>query len=220
MNRRPTRLPGVHRRLVVPLLAGVLVTIGTLAIVSPGSDTADADPTADLVATIVASRPIAAGTPINEIVDSVEVRMLPGDARADGVIGTIGGRPDGIPDLAAHADAIVTTDLVVGEQLLIGDIAADPVTAIAPDYVAVSVRLDPQRWTGPYATTGAEVDVYATGDDTTASRIVDDARIIAAPDITDLDPRSEAIITLAVPAADVTAVIDAASSSTIWLVGS
>ncbi|MEY2974479.1 MAG: hypothetical protein RIR49_899 [Actinomycetota bacterium] len=216
MNRRPNRLPGSNRRLLLPLAAGALVTLGTLLLVSPGADSAEADPAADLVATVVAERPIAAGTPVIEALGSVTVRMLPADARADGAIGEI----DGAAGLATYADAIITSDLVAGEQVLSGDIATDPVAAIAPDFVAVSVRLDPQRWTGPFATTGAEVDVYATGDAIPATRIVDGARIVAAPDTTDLDPRSEAVITLAVPAADVAAVIDAAASSTIWLVGS
>jgi len=216
MIRRPLRLAADRRRLAIPLLAGALVSIGVIALTGSGGDPIDADPTVDLVATLVADRPVAAGTPIAQLGDAIGVRMLPREARADGALGATAG----LDDLAAHDGAIVTTDLVTGEQLLLGDIASDPVAAIADDYVAVSVRLDLQRWAGPYVTTGAEVDIYSTGTDTATMLIVADARIVAAPDAAELDPRSESVITLAVPAVDVTAVIEAAAAGTLWMVGS
>lgn len=230
MNRRPSRLPigvaiGVAdkgRRLIVPLAAGALVTLGTLLLVSPGGSGADtAEPATELFPTVVAVEPIAAGTPLAGLAERLEVRMLPADARATGTFASL----DEIEALAESDGAIVVDDLAIGEHLLRTDVASDPVAAVAEgygrDYVAVSVRVDPQRWVGPFSTTGAEVDVYATATDGTASRlIVSAARIIAAPDTAELDPRSESVITLAVPADSVTAVIDAAAAGTLWMVGS
>ena len=226
MNRRPSRLPvGLSergRRLIVPLAAGALVTLGTLLLVTPGgSGTDTAEPAPELFPTVVAAEPIAAGTPIAGLAERLEIRMLPADARATGTFASL-------DEIEAHAEpdeAIVVDDLAIGEHLLRTDVASDPVAAVAEgygrDYVAVSVRVDPQRWVGPFSTTGAEVDVYSTGVDGTASRlIVSAARIIAAPDTAELDPRSESVITLAVPADSVTAVIDAAATGTLWTVGS
>lgn len=226
MNRRPSRLPiGVAdkgRRLVIPLAAGTLVTLGTLLLMSPGGTGTDtAEPATELFPTVVAVEPIAAGTPVAGVAERLEIRMLPADARATGTFASL----DEIEAFAEPDGAIVVDDLAIGEQILRTDVATDPVAAVTEgyqrDYVAVSVRVDPQRWVGPFSTTGAEVDVYATATDGTATRlIVNAARIIAAPDTAELDPRSESVITLAVPADSVTAVIDAAATGTLWTVGS
>jgi hypothetical protein len=116
-------------------------------------------------------------------------------------------------------DGVLVIDLVPGQQVLATSIADDVVAAIADDYVAVSVRLDPQRWTGPFSVTGADVDLYDNREESTGL-LVKNARIIEAPDTTELDARSEAVITLAVPADDVGAVIDAAANGRLWAVGS
>jgi 3-hydroxyisobutyrate dehydrogenase-like beta-hydroxyacid dehydrogenase len=103
--------------------------------------------------------------------------------------------------------------------VLMSSIADDVIAAIDDNFVAVSVRLDPQRWAGPFNVTGAAVDLYDNQEASTGL-LVEGARIIEAPDTTELDPRSEAVITLAVPADDVSAVIDAAANGRLWAVGS
>ncbi|MGA1038576.1 MAG: hypothetical protein ACO3VQ_12305, partial [Ilumatobacteraceae bacterium] len=85
------------------------------------------------------------------------------------------------------------------------------------DFISVSVRVDAQRWAGPYASTGDRVDIYRSGD--TTELIVSNAVIINAPLLEDLDPRAESIVTLAVPEAAVTNIISAASQNEIWMVG-
>ena len=195
------------RRLGLPLAAGVLVTLGTLMLTG-GSDAATTANDAALVPTVVAAAPIAAGTDATDIVDRLDIVMLPDTARAQGAF----------ESFDAISDGVVVADLVPGQQLLVTSLADDPIAAINDDYVAVSVRLDPQRWSGPFTTTGATVDLYATGD-AGSQLVVTDARIVDAPDTTELDPRSEAVITLAVPANTVTAVIDAAADGTLWAVG-
>ncbi len=195
------------RRLGIPLAAGLLVTIGALALIS---SPANSDTTADLnlIDTVVAVRPIEAGTSTDDLDGLVEIRQLPAQARANGALTNIDQLPAGT----------LVADHVAGQQVLTTSIADDPIDAIGDDLVAVSVRLDPQRWTGPFTTTGAVVDIYETSDiDTTL--IVSEAQIIDAPDTAELDPRSEAVITLAVPVDGVTAVITAASTGQIWMVG-
>jgi hypothetical protein len=216
MSIRPTsttRRSGVAggdrlRRLGLPLAAGALVALGTLAIVGTGDDTTGAA-NVDLIPTLVARQTVPAGTDRETLIDRLEVRMLPDEARADGVIESIDDLPDGV----------LVIDLVPGQQVLATSIADDVVAAIADDYVAVSVRLDPQRWTGPFSVTGADVDLYDNREESTGL-LVKHARIIDAPDTTELDARSEAVITLAVPADDVGAVIDAAANGRLWAVGS
>lgn len=211
MSIRPSFRPSAGgdrmRRLGIPLAAGLLVTIGALALIS---SPANSDTTADLnlIDTVVAVRPIEAGTSTDDLDGLVEIRQLPAQARANGALTNIDQLPAGT----------LVADHVAGQQVLTTSIADDPIDAIGDDLVAVSVRLDPQRWTGPFTTTGAVVDIYETSDiDTTL--IVSEAQIIDAPDTAELDPRSEAVITLAVPVDGVTAVITAASTGQIWMVG-
>jgi hypothetical protein len=211
MSIRPSFRPSAGgdrmRRLGIPLAAGLLVTIGAFALIS---SPANSDTTADLnlIDTVVAVRPIEAGTSTDDLDGLVEIRQLPAQARANGALTNIDQLPAGT----------LVADHVAGQQVLTTSIADDPIDAIGDDLVAVSVRLDPQRWTGPFTTTGAVVDIYETSDiDTTL--IVSEAQIIDAPDTAELDPRSEAVITLAVPVDGVTAVITAASTGQIWMVG-
>ena len=196
------------RRLGLPLAAGALVAFGTLALVGNGDDAAGT-PTVDLTPTVVARQAVPSGTDRETLIDRLEVRMLPDEARADGAIERLDDLPEGV----------LVTELVRGQQVLMSSIADDVIAAIADNYVAVSVRLDPQRWAGPFNVTGAEVDLYDNQEASTGL-LVEGARIIDAPDTTELDPRSEAVITLAVPADDVSAVIDAAANGRLWAVGS
>jgi hypothetical protein len=179
-----------------------------LALVGNGDDAAGT-PTVDLIPTLVARQAVPSGADHETLIDRLEVRMLPAEARADGVIESLDDLPEGV----------LVNELVRGQQVLMTSIADDVVAAIADNYVAVSVRLDPQRWAGPFNVTGAEVDLYDNQEASTGL-LVEGARIIDAPDTAELDPRSEAVITLAVPADDVSAVINAAANGRLWAVGS
>lgn len=194
------------RRLGLPLLAGTLVTVGALTLMAGTGG--DASSSVDLFPTVVAARRIAPGTRTDDLAGLVELRELPATARAEGAVSSLDALPGGT----------TVGELVPGQQVLASSIADDPIDAIGDNLVAVSVRLDPQRWTGPFTTTGATVDIYETADDGT-ELIVTGAQIVNAPDTTELDPRSEAVITLAVPTNSVAAVIAAGANGHIWMVG-
>jgi len=204
-----SRFRGRNTRVLAPLGVGIFVMVGTLALLRE-----DASSTAGgvLVPTLVAARPIPASTPVAELAGYTEVRDLPAAARASGALGSAADLP------TALSSGVVARELVAGQQVLTSSIAADPIAAVADDYVAVSVRLEPQQWVGPFQTTGATVAIYEIGE--TASRsLVDDARIVLSPDPTTLEPKSEAVITLAVPGNKVSAVVAAAATGKLWLVG-
>ena len=207
MSRSPLKsqrsMPG--RNIAAPLGAGILVMVGTYALVGTSNDGGVVDE--DLVPTVVVVEPIAAGTDTAVISDVLEVRMLPTSVRPSGALSDLESLPAGV---LAH-------DAVTGEQLLESSIALDEVDALGGGFTSISVRVDAQRWAGPYGATGDAVDIYRSGE--TIDLIVADAVIIRAPSIEELDPRAESIVTLAVPDESITRVISAASQNEIWMVG-
>lgn len=200
-SRRST--PG--RNIAAPLGAGILVMGGTFALIGASDDAGVVDE--DLVPTVVVIEPIAAGTDTATIGDLLEVRMLPTSIRPVGALSDLKSLPAGV---LAH-------DAVTGEQLLESSIALDEVDALGGSFTSISVRVDAQRWAGPYGSTGDAVDIYRSGE--TIELIVADAVIISAPSIEELDPRAESIVTLAVPDKSITQIISAASQNEIWMVG-
>ena len=158
---------------------------------------------------MVATRALPAGATTADIIAASEIRMLPATARAEGALTATDAVPTGI----------LINDLVPGQQVLASSVADDVVDALGDGLVAVSVRLDPQRWSGPFSTTGDIVDVHEVAE-TGTSVLATDVRIVATPDPAELDPRSEQVITLAVPDNTVGAVITAAADNRLWLVGS
>ncbi|MGA0963233.1 MAG: hypothetical protein ACO3SZ_10415 [Ilumatobacteraceae bacterium] len=207
MSRSPLgiRRSAPGRNVAAPLAAGLLVMVGTYLLISTSDDSTTANE--DLIPSIVAVEPIAAGTDTSDLGSAVDIRMLPTSARPDGALSDLESLPQGV----------LTSDLVVGQQLLESSVALDKVDALGGDFISVSVRVDAQRWAGPYASTGDRVDIYRSGD--TTELIVSNAVIINAPLLEDLDPRAESIVTLAVPEAAVTNIISAASQNEIWMVG-
>ena len=193
------------RNIAAPLGAGILVMVGTYALVGTSNDTGVVDE--DLVPTVVVVEPISAGTDTAVIADLVEVRMLPRSVRPDGALSDLESLPAGV----------LVHDTVSGEQLLESSIALDEVDALGGGFTSISVRVDAQRWAGPFGSTGGAVDIYRSGE--TIELIVADAVIISAPSIEELDPRAESIVTLAVPDESITQVISAASQNEIWMVG-
>ena len=207
MSRSPlnSRRSMPARNIAAPLGAGILVMVGTYALVGTSNDTGVVDE--DLVPTVVVVEPISAGTDTAVIADLVEVRMLPRSVRPDGALSDLESLPAGV----------LVHDTVIGEQLLESSIALDEVDALGGGFTSISVRVDAQRWAGPFGSTGGAVDIYRSGE--TIELIVADAVIISAPSIEELDPRAESIVTLAVPDESITRVISAASQNEIWMVG-
>ena len=195
------------RRAAIPLAAFAITAVGLYALTADNTTTVDAP--AEGIATVVATRALPAGATTADIIAASEIRMLPATARAEGALTATDAVPTGI----------LVNDLVPGQQVLASSVADDVVDALGDGLVAVSVRLDPQRWSGPFSTTGDIVDVHEVAE-TGTSVLATDVRIVATPDPAELDPRSEQVITLAVPDNTVGAVITAAADNRLWLVGS
>lgn len=193
------------RRFTPAALAFVLVAFGTLMALPKNDEVANAD---ERQPVLVLTDDVEAGTPVADLVAFVDVKMLEADARAAGAYSSIDDLPVGV----------LTSDHVTGQQLLATSFAANVVEGLGKGFVAVSVRLDAQRWVGPLVTTGDVVDVYDIGVDA-ATPIAREAVVLEAPSPTDLGPRDEAVISLGVPQASLSAVLVAASENRIWLVG-
>jgi len=195
------------QRIAIPFIAFATTAGGLFMLTTNGTPTEEVNP--DGIATVVVLSALPAGAPTADVIASSEVRMLPGSARAEGALTELDAIPSGV--LAA--------DLVPGQQVLMTSVADDVVDALGAGLVAVSVRLDPQRWAGPLTTTGDTVTVHDVGDNATTV-IAREVRIVSAPDPSELGPRSEQVITLAVPENTATDVITAAADNRLWLVGS
>lgn len=195
------------RQAAIPLAAFAITAVGLYALTADNAPTVDAP--AEGIATVVATRALPAGATTADIIAASEIRMLPAMARAEGALTATDAVPTGI----------LVSDLVPGQQVLASSVADDVVDALGDGLVAISVRLDPQRWSGPFSTTGDIVDVHEVAE-TGTSVLATDVRIVATPDPAELDPRSEQVITLAVPDDSVGAVITAAADNRLWLVGS
>ena len=194
------------RRIGPAVAAFVLVAIGVLVLAGGGGGEATAD-TEALVPTVVAAGPIEAGTATSALGTRVEVRMLAPDARAQGAVTSVAELPDGVVAVA-HAG---------GQQVLVTSIVDDARGRLGRGMVAVSAKLDPAQWSGPVATTGNTVDVFAIGG-ANAELIATDVIVLSAPDPAVVTPQQEAIVTLGVPEAQVSRVIGAVAGAGIWLV--
>jgi hypothetical protein len=193
------------KRFAPAALAFVLVAFGTLMILPKNDDVANAD---QRQPTLVLTSDVESGTATADLTAQVEVKMLEVDARATGALASLDDLPDGV----------LVADHVAGQQLLDSSFAANVVEGLGEGFVAVSVRLDAQRWVGPLVTTGDVVDVFDIGVDA-ATPIAREAVVLEAPSPTDLGPRDEAVISLGVPETSLSAVLVAASENRIWLVG-
>lgn len=193
------------KRFAPAALAFVLVAFGTLMALPKNDEAANADQRRP---TLVLSTDAESGTPVDDLVPNVEVKMLEIDARAAGALSSLDDLPDGV----------LVADHVAGQQLLSSSFATNVVEGLGEGFVAVSVRLDAQRWVGPLVTTGDVVDVFDIGVDA-ATPIAREAVVLEAPSPTDLGPRDEAVISLGVPETSLSAVLVAASENRIWLVG-
>lgn len=183
-----------------------LTFVGVLALVPR-----DKSGSENLVPVVVATRSLSDGTSSADVRKLAAVRMVPESARATGALASVAAMPDGV----------LAYDHVVGQQLLASSFAESHVRSLGKGFVAVSVKLDPQRWVGPWLEAGRIVDVYDTGDSALADPqlVAERAVILEVPDPADLKPNDDAIVSLGVPRASLTAVLLAAANNRVWLVG-
>lgn len=191
------------KRATAPAVAFVCVGAGGLLLV-PGDEASE-----ERLPTLVAASDIVDGTDATRVRSRVEVRMLPPDARANGVLTSADEIPDGV--LAYSHES--------GQQILTSSFAADRIAALGDNFVAVSIRVESPRWIGPLVTTGRIVDVYQV-DAEEVRLITTDAVIVDAPDPENLGAKDDSVVVLGVRKDALSAVVLAASNNAIWLVGS
>ncbi|MBU3688710.1 MAG: hypothetical protein B7C54_12685 [Acidimicrobiales bacterium mtb01] len=196
-------LKSIVKRATAPMVAFVCVGVGGLLLL-PRDESND-----QRLPTLVAASDIADGTDAARVRSRVEVRMLPPEARASGVLSAAEEIPDGV--LAYSHES--------GQQILTSSFAADRIAALGDDFVAVSIRVDSPRWVGPLVITGRIVDLYEV-DAEEVRLITTDAVIVDAPDPENLGAKDDAVVVLGVRKDALGAVVLAASNNAIWLVGS
>ena len=197
---------GTLKRVGPVVAAFVLVALGVLVLAGGNKKGADAS-SSELRPTVVALAPVSQGTSVGSVGSQVEVRMLPTNARAQGSVESVTDLPDGV----------LAVDLVPGEQVLASMVVDDVRRSLGNGRVAISARLDPAQWTGPVATTGTRVNVYAIGG-SNAELIATDVIVLSSPDPSTLTPQQEAVVTLGVTDTQVSRVIGAVSGAGVWLV--
>lgn len=193
------------QRYGLPVAAFLLVGLGTL-VALPTDDSAAGS---GKLPTVVVVSDISAGTNANEVRSRVEVRQVASEDRASNALSSVDDIPNGV---LAYVH-------VAGQQLLSTSFAENRIDAVKKGYVAVSLRLETQRWLGPLTTSGAIVNVYDIAP-TGAQLVSRNAVVIDPPSTSDVGPKDEAVLSLAVDPASLADVLRAAEQGRIWLVGS
>ena len=186
------------------VLAFLLVVAGVLLVAPQDDNEAKAN---EEVPVVVAVSSLASGSTGSQVRSNAEVRMVPAALRASGAFAAIEDIPEG-----ALAYSHVT-----GQQILKTSFSVNQLLALGDGYVAVSIRVESQRWVGPYVMSGKSVNIYDTNI-TTASLISADAVILGTPETLDLEPKQDTIISLGVRQDSLAAVLVAASENRVWLV--
>ncbi|WP_448619986.1 Flp pilus assembly protein CpaB [Geodermatophilus sp. URMC 65] len=162
----------MRRRLLAALAALVLAALGTGVLLAyvRGAD-ARALAGVQTVDVLVVHRPVAEGTPGEELAELVRTERLPARAAV----------PGAVTDLDELAGRVATVDLQPGEQLLAARFAAPedlsvPGTVAPPEGAAeVSLLLEPQRAVGGRLAAGNTVGVHVSLDgqtDVVLSRVL------------------------------------------------
>jgi pilus assembly protein CpaB len=154
----------LRRRLLAALAALVLAATGAVVLLAyvRGAD-ARALAGVQTVDVLVVDRPVAEGTPGEELAELVRTERLPAKAAV----------PGAVTDLGALAGRVATVDLQPGEQLLAARFAVPedlgvPGTVPAPEGAAeVSLLLEPQRAVGGRLAAGDTVGVHVSLSDAT-----------------------------------------------------
>ncbi len=151
----------MRRRLLAALAALLLAATGAVVLLAyvRGAD-ARALAGVQTVDVLVVDRPVAEGTPGEDLADLVRTERLPAKAAV----------PGGVTDLDALSGQVATADLQPGEQLLAARFAAPedltvPGTVPAPAGTSeVSILLEPQRAVGGRLAGGDTVGVHVSLD--------------------------------------------------------
>ena len=154
----------MRRRLLAALAALVLAATGAVVLLAyvRGAD-ARALAGVRTVDVLVVDRPVAEGTPGEELAELVRTERLPAKAAV----------PGAVTDLGELAGRVATVDLQPGEQLLAARFAVPedlgvPGTVPAPEGAAeVSLLLEPQRAVGGRLAAGDTVGVHVSIGDAT-----------------------------------------------------
>ena len=154
----------MRRRLLAALAALVLAAAGAVVLLAyvRGAD-ARALAGVQTVDVLMVDRPVAEGTPGEELAELVRTERLPAKAAA----------PGAVTDLGELAGRVATVDLQPGEQLLAARFAVPedlgvPGTVPTPEGAAeVSLLLEPQRAVGGRLAAGDTVGVHVSLPDAT-----------------------------------------------------
>jgi len=215
------------------LLAFALIAIGTVIWVNLDSESAES---LDRLPTVVVTTRLEEGTDRADLISVVELRDLEVAARPQGALSRIDDIPDGV----------LVAALVTGQPVLESSLAVNRVASLGEGYVAISLRVDPQRWVGPVLLTGRTVEIYDINPDINANTSSDinpnfnpdgspsanldlgpvgprlissQAVIVDAVSPTNLTPNQDTVLSIGVRETDIAAVLIAASENRIWLVG-
>jgi hypothetical protein len=134
--------------------------------------------------------------------------MIEASARAEGAIGSLDELPDGV----------LAYGHVAGQQILLTSFAQSSVRSLGKGYVAISVKLDPQRWVGALLEAGRIVDVYDT-DDVSPRRVAVRAVILESPNPAELMPTEDTLVSIGIPEESLPDVLKAVANNRVWLVG-
>lgn len=190
-------------RAVPAVAVFALVGVGVYAALPDDGNARDSA----LVPVVVATRMLPEGTSTDDVRKAVAVRMVPGDARADGAVTSPAGIPDGV----------LAYEHVDGQQILATSVAEDHVSSLGADYVAVSISLDTQRWAGPILQSGRRVEVWDTVE-SGPRMVADDAVVLDAPAPGGIEPGADTVVSIGVRRESVAAVLLAAANKRVWLV--
>lgn len=194
------------QRLGLPVAAFLLVGIGTLTLLSNSSSSSGGS---QRKPTLVAVTEMAAGSSASEIRTHVEIREIAESDRVANALSSLDEIPDGV----------LAYTHVSGQQILATSFATNRITAVKKGYVAVSVRLETQRWLGPITTSGTTVDIYDISP--SGTRIISsNAVVVDVPATSDIGPKDDTVLSLAVDPRTLADVLLAADQDRLWLVGS
>lgn len=194
------------QRIGLPIAAFLLVGIGTLTLLSNGSSSSTGS---ERKPTLVAVADIAAGSMAADIRAHVEIRQIAESDRVANALSSLDEIPNGV----------LAYTHVSGQQILLTSFATNRITAVKKGFVAVSVRLDTQRWLGPISTSGTTVDIYDISP-SGSRKISSNAVVVDVPSTTDIGPKDDSVLSLAVDPRTLADVLLAADQGRLWLVGS
>ena len=212
-------------RVVAVISAILLAAVGAVLLTGYVSG-ADKRALAGVEATsvLVVVEPIAKGTPVSQLGNRVSEEKYPAVAVADGALSSL-------DDVAGM---VVTADLLPGEQLLAGRVAA-PEELLLPGEVAlpsgmqrVSLELDRERVVGGLISAGDTVGIFVSLDDPERTVVALNKVLVlrvqgatAEPtsesSATEAAPGSSVMVTLAVTESQALEVVFSAEHGDIWL---